>query len=108
MFSRSWEQRFTQAGVNGPGITFPANCQKLSRVCLIHISISGPGMEDDASEGKAHTTFERLGDLKKWQESLFSLDLFQEPTDDQEKAEAWAEQKYSSMVYLRKATLNYH
>ena len=98
-------------GVNGPGI-IPANscCQKLSRVLLDthQYFLSVPGMEDDASEGKAHATFERLGDLRKWQESLFSLDLFQEPTDDQEKAEAWAEQKFSSMVYLQKATLNYH
>jgi len=65
-------------------------------------------MEDDASEGKAHATFEGLGDLKKWQESLFSLDLFQEPTEEQQKTEAWAEQKFSSTVYLQKSKSNYH
>lgn len=58
-------------------------------------------MEDEASERIPQVTFERLEDLKKWQESLLNQDLFQEPTDDQQKQEAWAEQKFSATVYLQ-------
>jgi hypothetical protein len=63
-------------------------------------------MEDDSLEEKAHAKFEHLEDLKKWQKSLFSLDLFQEPTDEQQRMEAWAEQKFSSTVYSQKTVLN--
>lgn len=81
-------------GVDGPE----------TRRCLSYPRLSGSDMED-ATEVKLYTTIERLEDLKKWQESLFSLDLFEEPTEEQDKLEAWGEQKFSSTVFFQEDIL---
>jgi len=55
-------------------------------------------MADDLSEGKIYATFERFADLKKWQESMLNQDLFREPSDEEQKDEDWAEQRFSFTV----------
>jgi hypothetical protein len=55
-------------------------------------------MADDSSEGKFYATFERFADLKKWQESILNQDLFREPSDEEQKDEDWAEQRFSFTV----------
>lgn len=55
-------------------------------------------MADDSSEERFYATFERLEDLKKWQESILNQDVFQEPSDEEQKGEDWAEQRFSLTV----------
>ena len=57
---------------------------------------------DYPAEEPTYATFERLADLKNWQRSLLSLDLFREPSDEEQTHEAWLEQRFSSTVIRQK------
>jgi len=61
---------------------------------------------DYPAEEPTHITFERLSDLKNWQGFLLSLDLFREPNDEEQKHEAWLEQRFSSTVNRQKELLH--
>jgi len=61
---------------------------------------------DYPAEEPTYATFERLADLKNWQGTLLSLDLFREPNDEEQTHEAWLEQKFSSTVISQKELLH--